>query len=376
MNRKIILAFIVIQSACFCASEKSTDLAKVLFQKINGVPILLNDVRLEQMASAIDKNDWESAAHVASEDDRFFNVTVRDWASSMSNRKESSYVPVNDFIAFVVGLVRDEVDARELLTGNYRYEASKDLGLPVPTPKNGQHYDELEKRGLNLRKVLVKRTPQWDEISEAAGVLTSYGWASEHFFAGTNRRATEFSFQEFLCKPITQWKDAGLPDYRIRRDVPRDPSGSPQTFQNECRSCHAALDAMSGAFAHFDFNEKGILFGNNWIAPKMNQNNHVYPKGFEVKDAGWVNLATQHHNVELGWRGNLAGYGINDFGKMLSNSKAFSNCMATRAFKRVCRRENVETDDVIRLAEDFEKNNYNLRKLFETVAIGCTKGEL
>ncbi len=346
--------------------------AAELFQRLTGAPLLNNDPRLSSMRAHIAAGQWGDAARTASEDDRFFHTTLRNFSSALSNRKESPFVPFSDFDALILGVVRDDTDARELLTGNYRYQADATLGLPTPTLSSPKHYRNLEAQGINLRESLVKRTPQWDEVGDAAGLLTTYQWASEHFLAGTNRRSTEFAFREFLCAPIKKWRDFGQPDFRIRRDVPRTPSGSAETFQTECRSCHALLDGMSGAFANFDFQDGSLRWGRSWIAPKMNQNRTVYPKGYPVTDSSWINLATEHHNQDFGWRTSVEGYGVNTFGRMLAESKGFSRCMTSRVFFTVCRGETPDSKFIETLAEDFETKGYLLRSLFERVAIHCT----
>lgn len=368
----LILSFLIICTfAVADSSAVSSQRARKLFERLSGVPLLLSDARLATMVVHIDKNDWRGAARIATDDDRFINITIRDWAAVMSNRKESPFVPFNDFQALVMGIVRDGLDARELLTANYRYQGGPPL--PAVSSSNSNHYLEMEKQGLNYKKTLVQRIPQWDDVSDAAGLLTTYTWASEHLVAGTNRRSTEFTFQEFLCSPIQKWRDFGMPDGRVRRDVPRTPSGSPETFQTECRTCHALLDGLTGAFANFDFANGGIRFGKNWVAPKMNQNAEVYPQGFEVRDASWINLATEHHNESFGWRSNTAGFGIGEFARMVAHAKAFSGCMVRRAYTKVCRAE-PDATLVETLSTGFEEN-YLLKDLFENVAIHCTQGE-
>lgn len=365
----MVTLLLLLSTQLFASIE---DQAHSLFLHLNGVPILSSDGRFQQLVSTIKDNRWLDAAKIATEDDRFINVTVRDFAAVMSNRKESPFVPFNDFEALVMGIVRDETDARELLTANYRYEGDVSLKIPAPTTSDASHYSVLEQKGLNLKKSLVKRAPQWDGLTASAGLLTTYTWASEHLIAGTNRRATEFSFQEFLCKPLLKWKDFGLSDARIRRDIPRDPSGNPAIFQNECRTCHAALDGLTGAFANWDFWDGKILFGANWIAPKMNQNAHVFPVGYQVIDGSWVNLATEHHNELLGWRSYTEGFGLQAFGNMLAQSRAFSRCMVTRAYTKVCRKDLNDDKLLEAFATDFEQG-YRLKHLFESVAVQCVK---
>src|SRR5262249_12462320 len=154
--------------------------------------------------------------------------------------------------AMVIGVARDDLDARTLLTGDFTYAATQRPDLPKPSAIDNNHYLALDQKRSNLKTDLVRIVPQRADILDAAGLLTSRAWAESHFKMGTNRRAVEYAFREFLCTPITTWRDTGLPDDRIRRDVDRNPGGNPATFQGVCRSCHAPMDAMAGAFARFD----------------------------------------------------------------------------------------------------------------------------
>lgn len=343
-----------------------------LYKRITGTPLLPSDPRLTQMAELISNGKVLEAAHIATDAPVFYSVTVRNFASIMANAKETPLVTLDDFQADVIGAVRDDLDARILLTGNFRYEADSRLSLPEPSLKNNDHYAEIDKRQLDLKKNLVRKTPQWDTLPDAAGLLTTRAWAEAHYIAGTNRRATEYTFREFLCTPLEQWKDSNLPDTRVRRDIPRAPAGNPQTFQNNCRFCHAPLDGLTGAFAGVDFVNGEFIYGRNWVAPKMNQNNDVYPAGFVTRNSSWINLATQHQNEAFGWRGPLDGSGIQPFAKMVAMSRGFSKCMVKRSFKKIWRRDPTmaEAQGIVeKWTDEFEKEGYLLRRLFEKVSV-------
>lgn len=75
----------------------------------------------------------------------------------------------------------------------------------------------------------------------------------------------------------------------------------------------------------------------------------------------------------FGWRGNVdGGVGVKDLGTMISNSKRFSQCMVKRVYDAVCRTNLVPKSNLPFLsqyADRFEQGNYNLKKLFEEVAV-------
>ena len=81
--------------------------AQDIFQRLTGVKTPIFDPVLKQMETLLKNNDPLGAADIAASDDRFLNITVRDFASKMSNRPETIDVPLNDFTATVIGAVRD-----------------------------------------------------------------------------------------------------------------------------------------------------------------------------------------------------------------------------------------------------------------------------
>jgi hypothetical protein len=199
--------------------------------------------------------------------------------------------------------------------------------------------------------------------------------------AGTNRRAIEYAFREFLCAPKEQIKALGVPDQYVRRDIPRAPGENPQEYQTNCRSCHGILDGFGGSFARFDFTGGRLKYlGPEGIAPKMNQNAEFYPEGWVTVNDYWINYATKDHNASFGWRGPVSGYGVKQFGEMIANAKGFGACMAKRVFQSVCKREPVDAADqtlVTAAAERFESAGHKLKGLFEDLVSqpGCISME-
>lgn len=339
-----------------------------LFERLAGVPLMLSDPRLAQVEKLVSEKKFGEAAGIATDDSNFYRVTVRDWAAQMSNREETTLVEFDDFQAYVIGVVRDRIDARQLLTGNFRYQGDPDFNLPLVAANNNNHYQQFEARRLNPKTDLVKMDGQWPNLRDAGGLLTTRAWARAHFVAGTNRRSVEFAFQEFLCAPIAKWRDVTVPDFRVRRDVERVPGGDAKLFQTHCRGCHGPMDAMGGAFARFDFVNEVFTFLDGFeVQPKMNANSTVYPPGYATGDSSWINLATENHNESFGWRGPLEGHDVTAFGWMLANSEAFSQCLTKRIFRKLCKKEPPLTTTEL-LAKSFESKQYDLRALFENVA--------
>lgn len=351
------------------------EFGKKLFQRLAGSPLMPTDARYSAYYQKISSGDLKGAAAVATADDGFYATTVRDVAAIMDNKDGSALVAMDDFQATFIGATRDDLDARTLLTGNYLYRAPASLSFPEPSLSDNQHYLAIDQASSNLNKTLVQTTPQWPTAPapmESAGLLTSRGWASTYYSAGTNRRAVAFSMQIFLCSPITTWRNASIDDYHVRRDVSRIPGGDPKVFQTTCRACHGPMDGFGGAFVHFDFDVPSATFnylGPQTVASKYNQNANTYPDGWITTDDSWVNLVAD--NPQFGWRTQPSGNGITEFGNLLANSAQFGRCMATRGFKEICRRSasSAEQELIQELATHFESGGYDLKSLFQDVAI-------
>lgn len=373
--------------------------AKELYQRLAGVKISIDAPVLKQMEAQIASGNWMAAAELATEEPNFYNLVVRDFAVKMSNREETVKAPLNDMAASFIGVTRDDLDARTLLNGNFYYKAGAGYALIPSDTKNdilssNRHYEQLEAEGYDISKALVRVNGQKLVSSsgavvdnpDPAGVLTSRAFMQAHADAGTNRRLVEFTFQQFLCSPIEQWADANVSDAFIGRDVDRYPGGSNEKYQTTCKSCHAPMDAMRGAFARYDFADnliKYTAFYPNGRDPasmaqmplgfveKINHNFDVFDKGHEITNTSWVNQTNRGTNaLQFGWRGDLSGSGVKAFGTMIGNSEAFAGCMTRRVYESLCRRPpaDFEMPMIQAVAKDFEAGGYKLKWLFQRIA--------
>ncbi len=355
-------------------AQATQDYGAKLFERIAGVPLSPKDDRYQDYVSLIAQKNYIGAAAMATDDSNFYNITLRNWSAIMANKDGSSLVPLDDFQAMVIGTARDDIDARTILTGNFTYRVDPTIIQGDPSTSDNKYYQAIDAANIDLNASLVRVEPQWESFgagAEAAGVLTSRSWGALQYSAGTNRRAVAFSMQIFLCAPILTWRNPAIDDFHIRRDVNRIPGGDPAVFQHTCRGCHAPMDAFAGAFAHFDFNVSSSTLnylGSN-IASKYNQNANTYSDGWITTDDSWVNMIAD--NSQFGWRTPATGVGVNAFGNLLANSRQFSRCMALRTFKEVCRRDVGSTENSLiqTLATNFEASGYNIKSLFQNVAI-------
>ena len=55
----------------------------------------------------------------------FYNVTLKNFVAPWTNRDGDVFVPLNDYTATVIGMVRDDADFRNILFGDVLYVGSR-----------------------------------------------------------------------------------------------------------------------------------------------------------------------------------------------------------------------------------------------------------
>lgn len=348
--------------------------AMKLITRLAGAPLSKFDPRFRRAVEFIQAGDDMSAATLATQLPGFLKVRVRGFSIPFIEKAHRPSDTLTDLQTLIIGVVRDQLDARLLLTGNLSYRGYDSLGLPAVSRENNDHFAQFEERDLDFERDLQKVTPQWTDLDYVAGALTTRGWAASHYNGDTNRRAVRLALDQFLCTPIESWKIRGLYDGFVRRDVPRAPGGNPGEYQNNCRNCHGNMDAMGGAFAKVDFEGGKFIFKKDGVVAKMNNNPEVYPSGYVTTDDSWTNLLKDHPSIDFGWRDDFDGMGLPSFARTLANSKAFSRCMVQKVFQDVCGKPiQVYAPNMLQpLANDFEEKSYNLKYLFANIAIQPT----
>lgn len=417
------LVLISASSQSIANTSISENEAIQMIERLHGSRILASKLRDNGMLVKVqDPKTRDEALMQLIEDDNFYKVTLRNMASRMSIRSEEVSAPLNDFIVTVIGIARDNLDARQMLTGNFYYKAdvSKITTLTIRDNEytdiilSNNHYNDLNSNlyRLNLSSILMKtnqkiqaansRDPARGNLQptpDPAGLLTTNTWGQEHYSGGTNRRAVEYTLRSFLCTPIEKAADTAASDSRIGRDIDRFPGNDHSRFLTSCKGCHTVMDGFRGAFAKVNFVDflvhgdaiKGSAttpargMSDQGIATKLNVNNTTFPAGFVTTNNSWVNHADRGLNAQqFGWRGpSNSGNSLNSFGQLISNSSRFSRCIAKRVFVETCARhedvfKDVESPHIQKLAQIFEDNKYNLKSVFiaATQLSQCKKGAI
>lgn len=369
--------------------------ARDLYLALTGTPIPYCDERIERMTIYLNAGRARDAVRVAIADPDFYNIKIREMAARICTFEHTARTAVNDCIALYVGAIRDGIDARKLITGNFWYRIDdKKAGSGVTRNnlvnnilRSDNHYTQIDEFELSMFHVLKKVDGQMiiDPVNnnnaiaaqEPAGALTTRAFMMAHAVAGTNRRLVEKSFEQFLCSPIREWADNTLPDTYVGRDVTRTPGDDPNKYKVSCKGCHAPMDSMRSVFAHVDWNEGNggfYRYDPRSVVGKMNRNtNETSQYTFLISDDTFDNMATKGANAaRFGWRGPTQGKGINAFATMLANSEKYSKCLAKHVFRTTCGRDpEPELKPLIdTYASDFDnKEVQDIRVLFERIAL-------
>lgn len=370
--------------------------AKRIHDRIAGVPP--SATVLDDMAADILAGRVEDAAYTAMDHTAFYDVTLKNLAAPWTNEAMTSFVPLNDYTATVIGLVRDEADFRTVLYGNVLYEGDGSLGLTPYSVQNNAHYEELEAGGYSLKDNLVsvaQSTRLGIPASATAGVMTTRASAQAFMIDGTNRALFRFTVLNHLCNDMEQLNDTSLPSDRIRQDVSRSPGGDSRIFMNNCIGCHNGMDPLTQAFAYYNYdydpdtdpdgqngrmvyNDAGMLdaFTGSRVQKKYRINANNFEYGYITEDDRWDNYWRSGRNQLLGWDNSLSGSGsgAKSMGQELAHSEAFASCQVKKVFKAVCLRNPVDATDrnqVAQITSSFQSNGYRLKQVFAETAAYC-----
>jgi hypothetical protein len=91
------------------------------------------------MASLISQNRPLEAADIATQASSFYNVTLKNFAAPWTNRDRSVFVPLNDYTATVIGMVKDNKPFNTLLSADILYVGKPSTGAPAYSPANNAH---------------------------------------------------------------------------------------------------------------------------------------------------------------------------------------------------------------------------------------------
>ncbi|MEO9946009.1 hypothetical protein [Paraglaciecola sp.] len=381
------------------SSAGSREQAKRIHDRVVGIPPTA-DV-LDEMTTYIDQGKVTDAAYLAMENSAFYSVTLKNWVTPWTNEEADVFAPLNDYTATVIGMIRDDVDFREILSGDILYVADNTVNAPAYSVTSNAHYQALDDLDADLKEVLQATTQSSVTglpANASAGVMTTRAAAKSFFKDGTNRAMFRFTLINHMCTDLEGVKDTTRSPDRIRQDISRSPGGDSRIFNNSCIGCHSGMDPLAQAFAYYDYEydlesdpdgEYGALQYNTrslidpdtgtQVQSKYHINSNNFPFGYVTHDDSWSNYWREGLNKNLGWNESLpdSGNGAKTMGQELANSQQFASCQVTKVFENVCLRSPQDATDraeISAMTSTFTNTGYNIKQVFADSADYC-KGE-
>jgi hypothetical protein len=361
------------------------DQARRIHDRLAGVPP--DQATLAEMVTLM-STDPVLAAERAMEDHAFYNVVLKNFVTPWTNVERTVFAPLNDYTATVIGMIRDDVDFREVLQADTVYVGNLGnpalAGIPAYAHTNNDHYEALESNRIDLGDpamlIPVAQSTLPNSVfasADTAGIITTRQAGMAFFSAGTNRRMWRFTGMNYLCRDLEQLKDVSREADRIRQDVTRSPGGDSELFHTQCVGCHSGMDPLAGAFAYYEWDATlgRTVFTPGFVQNKFLINSNAFPGGYVTVDDRWDNFWRGGVNASLDWRGPISGgYGAKSLGQEVAMSRAFSVCQVEKVFQHVCfrpPRDAGEVQVVRDIADAFEADDYRMKTVFARVAVHC-----
>lgn len=374
--RTLVLSAAVLASASAGAGPREQ--ARRIHERLAGVPP--SEAVLADMQADVAASNAVDAAYTAMDNSSFYSVTLKNFAAPWTNRDQSVFVPLNDYTATVIGMVRDDVPFNTVLSANLVYVGTG-AGVPAYSPTSNDNYQALDDQNADLKTRLVASTQTAvSGLPDAgtAGVLTTRAAAEAFFIAGTNRAMFRFTLMNHLCRDLEQVLDTSRAPDRIRQDVSRSPGGDSRIFLNNCIGCHSGMDPLAQAFAYYNFDatQGRLVYTPGVVQAKYFNNDTTFPHGYRTPDDQWSNYWRAGQNALLGWDTQLpgSGAGAKSMGQELANSTAFARCQVEKVFRNVCLRSPVDATDrqqIDSMVGSFRSGGYRLKQVFAESAAYC-----
>lgn len=365
----------------------------------------------------------EAAREIIEANLGFYNVTLKNMFTPMSNEDHTPFFPFNDMVATMIGATRDEINFFRIFwddifykfdgilitnqsvaaglipqkfhqykaTNDWLYLDDFDAAVPMYNRTKNDMYEKAEEQMVsygNSKHLKMSQQASYtvQDPAAIAGIFSTRAWAQAYYVAGTNRSVMYNISKNFFCMKIDNLNDTTIPDFRVRRDVDRNAGGEAQTYKNYCVGCHAGMDALMGAFAYYDYVDGAMVYASHTVmdpngnpvtvgpvAPKYNQNGGVFPEGKITTSDSWLNLWTEGQNAYIGWGDIQSGNGAKSFGQMLAGTKQVRTCLVERAFEATCNRKptsDAEKAIIDTIATKFDQDG-NYKEVFINTAVAC-----
>src|SRR5687768_1675310 len=203
---RFFVALALLLSGLSVALAAPREQAARIHDRLAGVPA--DEATLNTMAALLPGNATQ-AANIAMNNPNFYAVTLKNFAAPWTNRDQNPFVPLNDYMTLVMGMVRDNVPFNQILTANLLYTGPVSV-TPAPSAASNAHFEALEARMrepgfdeddlVQTTQTAVYGTP----FGATAGAITTRAAAEAFFVAGTNRAMFRFTLMNHMCMDMEQ----------------------------------------------------------------------------------------------------------------------------------------------------------------------------
>ena len=125
---RIFVALALLLCSVSIALAGPREQAARIHDRLAGVPA--DEATLNAMQASLPANPT-AAASIAMSNPNFYAVTLKNFAAPWTNRDQNPFVPLNDYVTLVMGMVRDNVPFNEILTTDLLYTGP---GSVTPAP--------------------------------------------------------------------------------------------------------------------------------------------------------------------------------------------------------------------------------------------------
>ena len=332
-------ALAMAQSGLVAADSRTQ--AKRMHDRLAGVPPTATV--LDSMAADLAAGRGIDAAYKAMEHRAFYDVTLKNFAMPWTNRDQTVFAPLNDYVATVIGMVRDDVPFNLLLSEDILYVGSGG-GVPAFSPSSN---DALRGSG-----------EQQCEPEDRADAHDAVG--GDRPAAGCDRRRHDLAGRSAgVLRRRHQPGDVPLHDDEPPVPGPRagaghdaparshTPGREPQPGRRQPpvpEQLHRLPrgHGSDGAGLRVLRLRRGRRAASSTRPARSSRSTSTTttPSGrvTSTPDDHWDNYWRQGRNALLGWDAALpgSGSGAKSLGQELASSDAFARCQVEKVFRNVC----------------------------------------
>ena len=346
------LALIVQRRAVALAGPREQ--AERIHDRLAGVPptrpVLDDDD--DRRSTATPTNGPITAANIAMDDPHFYAVTLKNFAAPWTNRDQTVFVPLNDYIATRHRHGPRRRAVQSVLSADILYTAA--ACRRPPRRRSNDHYvaleiDDARPASTGSSSPTTQSARLRHAAAATAGAITTRAAAEAFFIAGTNRAMFRFTLMNHMCQDMEQVHDTSRAAGSHPPGRERSPGGDSRVFLNNCIGCHSGMDPLAQAFAYYDFDETASAGMRRTRRARCSRSTSTTTTNFKprLRHAGRPLEQPLAPGPERAARLELATARLeatapSRWARSSPARTAFAQCQVKKVFKAVCLRDPVD----------------------------------